>query len=196
MSGEHRVFVLRHGQTEWSQAGRHTGITDVPLTAQGEREAVAAGRLLARLGPDPVLVLTSPRSRARRTAELAGVGPAEVVDDLQEWDYGDYEGVTTPQIRERVPGWTVWTHPCPGGENAEQVQRRADRVLHRCRPALDVGDVLLVGHGHIGRVVVARWIELPAAAGVRVRLDTAAVTVLGHERGVPQLAHVNLTPVD
>ena len=199
--GEHAVYVLRHGRTEWSHSGRHTGSTDLELAPEGETQAVAAGALLRRLRGDapPALVLTSPRVRARRTAELAGlvgprVGAVEVSPDLQEWDYGEYEGRTTPQIRESVPGWTVWTHPSPGGETAEQVGVRADAVLARCAAALADGDVVLVCHGHIGRVLAARWIGLPATGGVRLAFGTGAVTVLGSERGVPQLERVNVAP--
>src|SRR6266508_2017988 len=125
------LYLIRHGQTEWSETGRHTGRTDVPLTPDGERRARRAGRTLAELRGDapPALVLSSPRSRAVRTAELAGLAVDEVTDDLAEWDYGDYEGLTTPQIRENVSDWTVWTHPCPGGETAEQVGARAAKIL-------------------------------------------------------------------
>src|SRR3712207_5292439 len=138
------VWLVRHGETEWSATGRHTGSTDVPLTAKGES---AARALRPRLREQRFeLVLTSPMQRARRTAELAGFGGAEVDEDLVEWRYGDYEGVTTPEIRESVPDWTVWTHPSPGGETPEDVRERLDRVVARCRGTS--GDVLLVGHGH------------------------------------------------
>jgi len=159
-----RIFLLRHGETEWSTAGRHTGHTDVPLTQRGRRFAEAAGALGVRLRGHarPALVLTSPRRRARDTAALAGLHVDRVDERLAEWDYGDCEGRTTPEIRETVPGWTVWTHPCPGGETAEQVGLRADAVLADARDALPGGDVVLVGHGHFSRVLVARWIGLPA----------------------------------
>ncbi|MFB9904833.1 acid phosphatase [Allokutzneria oryzae] len=192
------VYVLRHGQTEWSKSGKHTGRTDIPLTATGEQQAVAAGKVLARLrgAEKPALVLSSPRERATRTAELAGLGsPDEVTEALSEWDYGDYEGLTTPQIRERVPDWTVWTHPSPHGETAAAVTARADQVLARTRSALLGGDVVLIGHGHFSRVLVARWLALPAEAGVGFAMDTAAVAALGFERGAPQLLHLNLPPV-
>ncbi len=140
----------------------------------------------------PALVLTSPRSRARDTAVLAGLHPDRVDERLVEWDYGDFEGLTTPEIRETVPGWTVWTHPCPGGETAEQVQERADSVLADARTALDGGDVVLVGHGHFSRVLVARWVEQPATQGVRFAMDAAAWAVLGDERGVPRIDGLNL----
>ena len=181
------VWLVRHGETEWSRDGKHTGSTDVPLTAAGE---AAARELAPRLaGEHFALVLTSPLERARRTAALAGFPDAEVDQDLVEWRYGDYEGVTTEEIREQVPGWTVWTHPCPGGETAEEVAARLDRVVTRCRKAR--GDVLLVGHGHALRALAARWLEQPVAEGRIFRLDTGTVSVLGHERETPVLVHWN-----
>lgn len=189
-----RVFLLRHGETEWSLSGRHTGCTDVPLTERGRGLAKAAGDLLARLRGDapPALVLTSPRSRARDTAELAGLHADDVDERLTEWDYGEYEGRTTDDIRQTVPGWTVWTHPCPGGETAEQVGLRADSVLADARARLDTGDVVLVGHGHFSRVLTSRWIGLPATEGVRFAMSAPSLAVLGAERGVPCLDGVNL----
>lgn len=195
MSG--RVFLLRHGETEWSLTGKHTGRTDIPLTEHGRHLAGAAGNLGVRLrgGTSPALVLSSPRSRAVVTAELAGLTVDRVDERLSEWDYGDCEGRTTPEIRETVPGWTVWTHPCPNGETAEQVGARADAVLADAGAARADGDVVLVGHGHFSRVLIARWIGLPATAGVRFTMDAAAWSVLGDERDVPSLVHVNLRPV-
>ncbi|TDV52473.1 acid phosphatase [Actinophytocola oryzae] len=195
MSGH--LYLLRHGETEWSLSGQHTGRTDIPLTANGERRAADAGRMLAGLrGDEPLaLVMSSPRSRATRTAELAGLSVTDVTEDLAEWDYGECEGLTTPQIRETIPDWTVWTHPCPGGETAEQVGARAQRVLARARKALADGDVVLVGHGHFGRVLVATWLELPPTEGVRFALDAAAVSELGDERGVPQIRRLNVPPL-
>jgi broad specificity phosphatase PhoE len=137
-------------------------------------------------------VLSSPRSRARVTAELAGLVVDRTDERLAEWDYGDHEGRTTPEIRETVPGWTVWTHPSPGGETAEQVGARADAVLADARTAAADGDVVLVGHGHFSRVLVARWIGLPAQEGVRFAMEAASWAVLGDERGVPRLDGVNL----
>jgi probable phosphoglycerate mutase len=192
-----RIVLLRHGETEWSANGRHTGRTDIPLTDAGRELAVAAGRLLAAIrdsGPPGGVLRTvacSPMHRARATAALAGLDP--VTDDrLHEWDYGDYEGLTTPQIREKVPGWTVWSHPCPGGESAAQVGERADDVLCDYRSRLEQGDVVLVGHGHFSRVLTARWLNLPATSGVGFKLDAGGLTVLGDERGLPRLDHVNL----
>ncbi|MFR9806629.1 acid phosphatase [Pseudonocardia sp. RS010] len=190
-----RVFLLRHGETEWSATGRHTGRTDIPLTDHGRELAVQAGRTLEALrrdAPPPVRVVVSPRSRAQETAKLAGLQPDATDERLAEWDYGDYEGLTTPQIREEVPGWTVWTHPCPGGETAAQVGTRADDLLDGVRDLLPEGDVVLVGHGHFGRVLTARWIGLPPEGGVHVAMEAAACTILGDERGVPRLDAVNL----
>ncbi len=193
-----RIYLLRHGQTEWSRSGRHTGRTDIPLTDQGRQLAKAAGALFARLrgdAPPPVLVMTSPRSRARDTAELAGLRVDRIDERLAEWDYGEYEGVTTEDIRRTDPGWTVWTHPCPGGETADEVTARADAVLADAGATRADGDVVLVGHGQFSRVLAARWIGLSAAGGVHFAMDAPSFTVLGDERGVPQLEHVNLQAV-
>ena len=175
------VWLVRHGATEWSEAGRHTGRTDIPLTAAGEESA----RELAPVLSDHCfqLVLTSPLQRARTTAILAGFADAEPDEDLVEWGYGDYEGVTTPAIRESVPGWTVWTHPCPGGESADDVARRLGRVVDRLH-AVD-GDSLVFGHGHALRALAARWVGEPVAFGRFLRLDTATYSTLGHEREQP-----------
>jgi broad specificity phosphatase PhoE len=172
------VWLVRHGATEWSEAGRHTGRTDVPLTPAGEESA----RDLAAVLADHTfqLVLTSPSQRARRTAILAGFSDAEPDEDLVEWGYGDYEGVTTAVIRETVPGWTIWTHPCPGGESADDVARRLDRVIARLRAA--DGDSLVFGHGHSLRALAARWVGEPVAFGRFLQLDTATYSMLGHER--------------
>jgi probable phosphoglycerate mutase len=175
------VWLVRHGATAWSEAGRHTGRTDVPLTTAGEESA----RELATVLADHTFqsVLTSPLQRARRTAILAGFDDAEADDDLVEWDYGDYEGVTTAAIRESVPGWTIWTHPCPRGESAEDIARRLNRVVDRLR-AVD-GDSLVFGHGHALRALAARWVGEPVAFGRFLRLDTATFSTLGHEREQP-----------
>ncbi|HEY7594526.1 MAG TPA: histidine phosphatase family protein [Actinophytocola sp.] len=190
------VYLLRHGETEWSRDGRHTSTTDLPLTPTGEHRAGDAGRLLGAMrgGEPPALVASSPRTRALRTAELAGLTVGLVTEDLAEWDYGDYEGMSTPQIRETVPGWTIWTHPSPGGETAEQVGARAARVIERVRAALSDGDVILVGHGHFSRVLVATWLALDPHAGVHFGLEAAAITVLGDERGTPQVKRLNVPP--
>ena len=181
------LWLVRHGPTEWSENGRHTSVTDLPLLPHGEE---LARDLAGRLGEqDFVQVLTSPRQRARRTAELAGFAGAVVDEDLVEWAYGDYEGVTTPEIRETVPGWTVWTDPCPGGETAEQVGARLDRVVARAEAA--AGRTLVFAHGHSLRVLTARWLGLPVVDGRLFRLDTATVSVLGHERESPVILRWN-----
>jgi len=190
LTGRMREIVLiRHGQTEWSAAGRHTSVTDLPLTPEGERRATAlATRLAARSFG---IVLTSPRVRAQTTARLAGLNGAIVDDDLAEWTYGEYEGRTTPQIRQTDPGWTVWTGFTPGGETAAQVGTRADRVLERVRPVLASADACLVGHGHMLRVTVARWLGLPPSDGALFKLETATLNVLGFERETPVLSAWN-----
>lgn len=185
-----RLLLLRHGDTEWSASGRHTGRTDVPLTPAGETQArELVGQLAAYR---PIRVLVSPRSRAGRTAQLAGLREVEVLDDLVEWDYGDYEGLTREQIRQRDPDWTVWTSPSPGGETAEQVLARAERVLRVVRPQLARGDVLLVSHGHFSRVVAVRWLALPLPAAAALYVATASLCVLGDDRGVPIIEHWNI----
>jgi probable phosphoglycerate mutase len=191
-----QVWLVRHGETEWSRDGRHTSVTDLPLTEAGVE---VARELRAKLaGPDFGLVLTSPRVRARHTAELAGFPDVEIDEDLVEWGYGDYEGITSAEIRERVPGWTIWTHPTPGGEAATQVTTRLDRVVARCKKAMDseqqtgqLRPVLLFGHGHALRALAARWIEQPVEEGKFFRLDTATVSVLGYERETPVILRWN-----
>ncbi len=197
MAAKPALYLLRHGETEWSRSGQHTGRTDIPLTDNGERRAADAGVMLAGLRDDRplALVLSSPRQRALRTAELAGITVDEVTEDVGEWDYGDYEGLSTPTIRETVPGWTVWTHPCPNGETAEQVGARATQIVERVRATLPEGDVVLVGHGHFSRVLVATWLGLPPTSGVHFALDAAAISVLGDERGVPQVRRLNVPPL-
>jgi broad specificity phosphatase PhoE len=185
-----QLWLIRHGETEWSRSGQHTSRTDLPLTANGEQQAVALRGILAELRP--ALVLSSPRQRARHTAELAGLRVDAIDNDLVEWDYGDYEGLTTPQIRRAVPGWSLWTHPMPGGENPPQVTARADRVLARAAQHLHDGPVILVAHGHICRVIGARWIGLRAVDGARLALDTAAPSVLGTEHDIPVIHRWNM----
>ena len=180
------LWLVRHGETEWSRSGKHTSTTDLPLTARGEQVARA---LPDRLSSTPFdLVLSSPRQRARRTAELAGFTDVVPDEDLAEWAYGDYEGVTTDDIRESVPGWTVWSHPTPGGETAEDVTARLDRVLERVRQH---ERVLAFGHGHTLRALGARWIGRPVTEGRLFALDTATVSVLGHERETPVILRWN-----
>lgn len=191
------LYLLRHGETEWSRTGQHTSRTDIPLTGNGERRARDAGTMLAGLRADRplALVLSSPRQRAVRTAELAGLTVTEVTEDVAEWDYGEYEGLSTPKIRETVPGWTVWTHPSPGGESASEVGARAAAAVSRVRALLPEGDVILVGHGHFSRVLVATWLGLPPTSGVHFALDAAAISVLGDERGEPQIRRLNVPPL-
>lgn len=191
------MYVLRHGETEWSATGRHTGLTDVPLTGEGVQQARRAGIVLSRLrgtNVPPALVLSSPRQRALRTAELAGLTVDEVTDELAEWDYGQYEGLTTDEIRRKVPNWTIWSHPVPAGESADHVGARASKLLDRVTTAMSEGDVVLIGHGHFSRVLIARWLELATAEGVRFALDPAGITVLGSERGERQVRRSNIPP--
>lgn len=185
---EPRVWVVRHGETEWSASGRHTSTTDIPLTAEGERQARAVAPLLD--GVPFTHVFTSPMSRARHTCELAGLGDVAQVDpDLAEWNYGGYEGITTPTIRETVPGWTIWSGPWPGGETPEQVGARADRVIAR---ALEGdGPIAVFAHGHFLRVLAARWCGLDPTEGRRFLLDPATVGILGWEHGMAAVARWN-----
>jgi probable phosphoglycerate mutase len=179
---EQHIWLVRHGETEWARLGRHTGRTDVPLTESGREQAHALGRRLA--GAHFGLVLTSPLSRAEETARLAGFeGVAVVESDLREWDYGALEGRLTAEIREDYPGWSIWTGPWPDGETVEEVGARADRVLARIR-ATD-GDVLVFSHGHLLRVLAARWLGLPPTSGALFALGTATVSVLGWDRENP-----------
>jgi broad specificity phosphatase PhoE len=173
------IVVVRHGETEWSANGRHTSRTDLPLTDDGRARAQAIGSLLA--DRQFALVLTSPLRRARETCQLAGFGDVAVVfDDLREWDYGEYEGLTTPEIRERDPEWFLWRDGCPGGERPEQVGARADRVLEWLGGAGE--NSLAFAHGHILRVVAARWVGMSPAIGARFALSAGAISVLGFER--------------
>ncbi len=182
------IFVVRHGETEWSASGKHTSRTDPPLTERGRERALALGSELA--GHSFSLVLTSPLRRARETCELAGFGDvAEVCEDLREWDYGEYEGLTTPEIRAKNPEWVLWRDGCPGGETPDQVSRRADRALLRLRSG--DGETLTFAHGHILRVLTARWLEMEAAAGARFALAAGAIGVLGFERETQVLSRWN-----
>jgi broad specificity phosphatase PhoE len=193
-----QLILLRHGETEWSASGRHTGRTDVPLTPRGEAAAAALAPALARR--HITAVFTSPASRAARTAELAGLHGAKTDPDLQEWDYGGYEGRTTPQILAERPGWYLWrdgvipgdaAHP---GETVAQVGARADAVLARVRPLLPEGDVALVAHGHLLRVLTARWLALDPDDGRLFRLDTGTFSVLGTEHRRPAMVSWNIPP--
>jgi probable phosphoglycerate mutase len=195
------IVLIRHGETEWSAAGRHTSYTDIDLTPNGERQARALASALA--GRDFVAVLCSPRKRALRTAELAGLEVTAVDDDLAEWNYGEYEGITTPEIHRKRPDWDLWRDGCPGGESPEQIGARLDRVLAKVRPLVGPGhtpngghaggsgDVALVAHGHSLRVAGARWVGLPPSAGGLIRLDTATLSLLGHEHSRPVIHRWN-----
>jgi broad specificity phosphatase PhoE len=191
-----RLVLLRHGETEWSRDGRHTGRTDLPLTAHGERDARLLAPRLARF--DLAMVLCSPLARARRTAELAGLDPV-TDDDLVEWDYGGYEGRTTTEIRESLgdPGWTVFGDGVvPGdtpGETVEEVAARASRVLTRVAEPLQRGDVALVAHGHLLRILTATYLRQDARFGAHLLLEAGAVCVLDHERDVPAVRAWNDT---
>ena len=190
-SGTGRILVVRHGETEWSRGGRHTGRSDVPLTPEGEQRAAALAPGLSAWRPE--LVLCSPLQRARRTAELAGLVPQDD-PDLLEWDYGAYEGLTTTQIRESTgdPNWSVWTTKEGLGETVADVAVRAERVLTRCRPLLHAGqDVVLVAHAHLLRILTATWLRMPPVGGASLVLDPAGTGVLGYERETPALLHWN-----
>jgi broad specificity phosphatase PhoE len=181
------MFLVRHGQTEWSRTGRHTSRTDIPVEAAGRVQAAEIGHRLK--GRVLSLVLSSPKQRALETAQLAGMKHVEVTDDLLEWDYGDFEGLTTPQIRAEHPAWTLWEDGAPGGESPSDVGRRADRVVERARSA--GGDVVCFAHGHVLRVVAARWIGLPPSGGSMLFLDAGSLSVLGWEREVPVVVRWN-----
>lgn len=176
---EDQLWLVRHGATEWSASGQHTSTTELPLTEAGEADARRLAAPLA--GIEFVQVLTSPRRRAIHTAELAGFPDAVVDDDLTEWAYGDYEGLTTVEIRKTVPGWSVWTHPSPGGETPEQITDRLDRVVARARAV--EGKTLVFAHGHSLRALAARWLGLDVSEGRLFALDTSTVSVLGVDRG-------------
>jgi probable phosphoglycerate mutase len=188
----HRLVLLRHGETEWSKSGQHTGRTEVELTDAGRTQAKLAGRVLGELKLVDPLVISSPRQRTLVTAELAGLTIDEVSPLLAEWDYGSYEGLTTQQIQESDPDWLVWTHGCPGGESVAQVSERADRAVAMALENLESRDVLFVSHGHFSRAVITRWVELPLAEGSRFAMLTASIGVCGFEHGVRQLAVLGL----
>lgn len=182
------LWLVRHGETEWSRDGRHTSHTDLPLTPDGESAARALHQRLAGTPFD--LVLCSPLLRARSTAELAGFPRPQTDDDAREWEYGRYEGITTPQIRESDPDWSLWADGAPGGESPDGVGTRADRLVDRVRTTAATR-ALLFAHGHILRVLAARWAGLPVSAGAHLRLDTGTVSVLGWERETPAVLRWN-----
>jgi probable phosphoglycerate mutase len=183
-----QIVLVRHGETEWSATGKHTSRTDLSLTEAGRERARALAPELA--GWSFTRVVSSPLKRARETCELAGLGDAaELDDDLREWDYGEYEGLTTPEIREENPGWSLWRDGCPGGEMSDQVGERADRALARLRSA--DGDAVAFAHGHILRVLTGRWLGMPTAAGARFALAAGGVGELGFERETEVLRRWN-----
>ena len=190
---QYRLVLLRHGETEWSKSGQHTGRTDLDLTDTGREQAKSAAAALADLQLQNPIVISSPRRRARATAELAGLTIDEESPLLAEWDYGEYEGLTPDQIRALVPDWRVWTHGCPGGESPADVTARVDRAIELALGYLDTRDVVFVGHGHCSRSVLTRWVELPIAHGIRFTMETASVTVCGFKDGVRQINVLGLT---
>nr|WP_225951190.1 acid phosphatase [Mycobacterium sp. OAS707] len=190
---QHRLFLLRHGETEWSKSGQHTSRTELDLTETGREQAKLTADALSVLTLDNPLVVSSPRQRALVTAELAGLKVDEVSPLLSEWDYGDYEGLTTKQIQEKVPDWLVWTHGCPGGESLQQVSERADKAIAYALEQMESRDVLFVGHGHFSRAVLTRWVELQISEGIRFAMVAASIAVCGFEHGVRQISALGLT---
>ena len=181
------VWLVRHGETEWSNQHKHTGLTDVPLTARGEQKAAELRPRLADLPFD--LVLTSPLQRARHTAELAGYADAEATADLVEWDYGEYEGRTSAAVHRERPDWYLWTDGAPGGETPEDMIARVERVIERCRAT--GGRCLLFAHGHVLRSLAARWVAQPIELGAHLDLETARVSILADDRGIPTIERWN-----
>ncbi len=182
------LYIVRHGQTEWSANGRHTSFTDLDLTDAGVAQATA---LREKLNPSEFgLVLSSPRLRARKTAELAGFDHFEVDDNLQEWNYGDYEGLTSPQIRAMVPSWRIWSGRCPGGESKVMIIARMSQVVERVRNS-GVDKAICFSHGHAGRVLALCWLDIDIARGQSFPLDTASVSILGYEKESPAIVRWN-----
>lgn len=192
----HRLVLLRHGETDWSLSGQHTGTTEIDLTDNGRAQAEAAGPVLASLHLDNPLVISSPRSRAVDTAELAGLTVDETSELLTEWNYGSYEGVTSKDIHKTDPDWAIWTHGAPGGESVAQVSERADRAVAKALEAMASRDVVFVGHGHFSRAVITRWVELPLVNGSRFGMGPASIAVGGFEHGLRQLTALGLPRPD
>lgn len=191
MSGPERIVAVRHGETEWSASGQHTGRTDLPLVEAGREQARALAQPLR--GRSFRRVLSSPLKRALETCQLTGFGDAvELSEELHEWDYGEYEGLTTSQIRDVRPDWDLWRDGCPGGESPDQVGARADRLLASLAEV--DGEVLMFAHGHILRVLSVRWADMPVGEGARLMLGAGALCVLGHERETRALERWNETP--
>lgn len=186
-----KIYLVRHGETEWSLSGQHTGVTDIPLTEKGKKMAKLFKPFFAK--EKLALVLTSPLERAKTTCELAGLGAqAKVEPDLMEWNYGDYEGITTEQIHTKVPDWMVFTHGCPGGESPKQIEKRVDRLIAKISQV--DGTTVLFAHAHILRTLAARWLRLPVAAGANFLLDTGTLCILSHYRNIPAIERWN-TPL-
>lgn len=191
--GNHRLILLRHGETEWSRDHKHTSTTDLDLTEIGRQQAGRAAATIAALHLADPLVVSSPRRRALATAELAGLSVDEVSALIVEWDYGDYEGMTTHDIRTDTPGWLLWTYGCPGGESVDQVSMRADQAVAFALDHMAERDVVFVSHGHFSRAVITRWVEQPLREGARYGFATATVAVCGFEYGLRQLSALGLT---
>jgi broad specificity phosphatase PhoE len=188
----HRLVLLRHGETEWSKSGQHTGRTDLDLTDHGRAQAAAAGPALVDLRLADPIVISSPRRRAVETAELAGLTVDEKSELLAEWDYGSYEGVTTQQIHQAQPDWSIWTHGGPDGETVAQVSDRADRAVALALDYMVSRDVVFVGHGHFSRAVITRWVQLPLVEGSRFGMAPASIALGGFEHGIRQVSALGL----
>jgi len=189
----HRLLLLRHGETEWSKSGQHTGRTEIELTDVGRAQAMLAGRVLKELELADPWVVSSPRKRTLDTARLAGITVDEISPLLAEWDYGSYEGLTTSEIHQSVPDWLVWTHGCPGGESVAQVSDRADAAVAGALERLESRDVVFISHGHFSRAVITRWLELSIVEGRRFGMSTASIAICGFEHGLRQLSALGLT---
>ena len=190
MSNERQLWLLRHGVTEWAKNGRHTGNTDLPLLPEGEQEARQLAPALTT--HQFAAVFSSPLQRATRTCELGGLGQQRhIMDTLREWDYGDYEGITTPEIRKTIPNWTVWSHGCPNGEDADAVQQRCEQTIAIALAVPGEGNVALFSHGHVLRALTGTWLGLGATGGRYFQLGTATICILGFEREQRAIARWN-----
>lgn len=190
---QHRLLLLRHGETEWSRSFRHTGRTDLELTEHGREQATVTADALAELNLADPYVISSPLKRALTTAQLAGLAVDEVSPLIAEWDYGAYEGLTTTQIQASVPGWLLWSHGCEGGESMTAVTERADAAVELALAKIDSRDVVFVGHGHFSRAVITRWVQLPLEEGARFGMPPASIAECGFEHGQRQLQALGLT---
>jgi broad specificity phosphatase PhoE len=193
---DHRLVLLRHGETEWSLSGQHTGSTDLDLTDNGRAQAVAAGPTLTDLHLLDPKVISSPRRRAVETAERAGLTIDETSELLAEWDYGSYEGVTSAQIHKTRPDWSIFTDGAPDGESVAQVSERADRAVALALELMETRDVVFVGHGHFSRAIITRWVELPLVEGSRFGMGPASIAIGGFEHGIRQITALGLPRPD